>query len=133
MDTHGPFTIEQLFKLINEGKLMAGTCKKCGKIHFPPRQLCSECLSTEFEWTPIPTEGKLLTYTIIHIAPTQFQTMAPYGIGIIELDNGLKIPGMIKNAPLDKITVTMPLRIVLEPCNQTSQWPHWPRYHFEPL
>jgi uncharacterized OB-fold protein len=133
MDTHCPFTIEQLFKFINEGQLMAGKCKKCGKIHFPPRQLCNECLSTEFEWTQIPTQGKLLTYTIIHVAPTQFQTMAPYGIGIIELDDGVRIPGMIKNASLDKITVGMPLRIILESCNGTGQWPQWPRYHFEPL
>lgn len=128
-----PFTIEQLYKFMNEGKLMAGRCKKCGKIHFPPRQLCDECLSNEFEWTQIPTRGKLLTYTIIHIAPAQFQATAPYAIGIIGLDNGLKIPGMIKKAPIDKMEITMPLSVVLEPCTGTGPWPQWPKYHFEPL
>jgi len=133
MVAQAPFTIEQLCKFMNEGKLMAGKCKKCGKIHFPPRQLCDECLSNEFEWTQIPTMGKLLTYTVIHIAPAQFQAMAPYAIGIIGLDNGLKIPGMIKNVPLDKIRIMMPLCMVIEPCSGTGQWPQWPRYHFEPL
>lgn len=128
-----PFTIDQLYRFMNEGKLMAGRCKKCGKIHFPPRQLCDECLSNKFEWTQIPTRGKLLTYTIIHIAPAQFQAMTPYAIGIIGLDNGLKIPGMIKEAPIDKIEVKMPLSIVLEPCTGTGLWPQWPKYHFEPL
>jgi uncharacterized OB-fold protein len=132
MTAQDPFTIEQLFRFMNEGKLMAGRCKKCGKIHFPPRQLCDECLSNEFEWTQIPTEGKLLTYTIIHIAPTQFQTMAPYAIGIIGLDNGLRIPGMIKKARFAEIKITMPLFIHLEPCSGTGQWPQWPKYHFEP-
>lgn len=118
---------------MGEGKLMGGKCRKCGKIHFPPRPLCDQCLSKEFEWTQIPTEGKLLTYTIIHIAPAQFQSMAPYAMGIIRLDNGLKIPGMIKDAPLDKIRIGMPLSIVFEACSPTVQWPQWPRYHFKPM
>ncbi len=133
MSAQKPFTIEQLYKFMGEGKLMGGKCRKCGKIHFPPRQLCDQCLSKEFEWTHIPTEGKLLTYTIIHIAPAQFQSMAPYAIGIIRLDNELKIPGMIKDAPLDRITIGMPLSIVFEACSGTAQWPQWPRYHFKPM
>jgi uncharacterized OB-fold protein len=133
MSWQNPFTIEQLYKFMNEGKLMAGTCKKCGKIHFPPRQLCDQCLSKEFEWTQIPTRGKLLTYTIIHIAPTQFQAMAPYTIGIIELDNGLRIPGMIKNVPPERTKIGMPISIAFEACDANTQWPQWPRYHFEPL
>jgi uncharacterized OB-fold protein len=132
MSAQQPFTIEQLYKLMGEGKLMGGKCKKCGKTHFPPRPLCDECLSKEFEWTPIPTKGKLLTYTIIHIAPAQFQAMAPYAIGIIRFNNGLKIPGMIKDVALDKIKIGMPLSIVFEACNTTTQWPQWPRYHFKP-
>jgi hypothetical protein len=133
MSAQKPFTIEQLCKFMGEGKLMGGKCRKCGKIHFPPRPLCDQCLSKEFEWTQIPTEGKLLTYTIIHIAPAQFQSMAPYAMGIIRLDNGLKIPGMIKDAPLDKIRIGMPLSIVFEACSLTAQWPQWPRYHFKPM
>jgi hypothetical protein len=133
MSAQKPFTIEQLCKFMGEGKLMGGKCRKCGKIHFPPRPLCDQCLSKEFEWTQIPTEGKLLTYTIIHIAPAQFQSMAPYAMGIIRLDNGLKIPGMIKDAPLNKIRIGMPLSIVFEACSPTVQWPQWPRYHFKPM
>jgi uncharacterized OB-fold protein len=117
---------------MNEGKLMAGKCRKCGKIHFPPRPLCDQCLSKQFEWTPLPTTGELLTYTIIHIAPQQFQSMAPYAMGIIGLDNGVKIPGMIKHAPLDQIRIGMTLSVAFEPCTTTAQWPQWPRYHFRP-
>jgi uncharacterized OB-fold protein len=134
MSEQNPFTIEQLYKFMNEGKLMAGRCKECGKIYFPPRQLCTECLSKEFEWTQIPTQGKLLTYTIIHVAPTQFQAVAPYAVGILRLDNGLKIPGMIKGVPLDQTRIGMPLSIILEACKTTTQqWPQWPRYHFAPM
>jgi uncharacterized OB-fold protein len=118
---------------MDEGKLMAGRCKKCGKMHFPPRQLCDKCLSREFEWTQMPTQGRLLTYTIIHIAPTQFQAMAPYAMGIIELDNGPRILGMIQNMPLDQLKIGIPLSIAFEPHSETPQWPRWARFHFKPI
>ena len=132
MSTQKPFTIEQLWKSIGEGTLVGAKCRKCGKIHFPPRQLCDTCLSNELEWNHIPTEGTLQTYTIIYIAPAQFQAMAPYAIGIVGLANGLKIPGMIRNAPLDQIKIGMRLSIAFEPSDGTSQWPQWPRYYFKP-
>lgn len=132
MSTQKPFTIEQFWKSVGEGNLVAAKCRKCGKTHFPPRQLCTACLSNEFEWDRIPTEGTLLTYTIIHIAPAQFQAMAPYAIGIVGLANGLKIPGMIRNAPLDQIKIGMPLSIAFEPCVGAPQWPQWPKYYFKP-
>jgi len=127
------FTIEQFYKNISQKKLMGGKCRKCGKIHLPPRPLCDKCLSTEFEWVELPRTGKLLTYTIIHVAPTQFQNMTPYAVGIVQLENGVKIPGMIKDVPLDKIRVGMSLKMEFEETQPTQQWPQWPRYHFKPL
>ena len=132
MSEQTPFTIEQFYKYISQGKLMGGKCGKCGKIHLPPRPLCDKCFSKEFEWTEILPKGKLLTYTIIHVAPPQFQQMAPYAVGIIQLQNGLKIPGMIKEVDPKQIKIGMKLQIVFETSTATSQWPQWPRYHFKP-
>ena len=133
MSTQPPFTIEQFYKFIQQGKLMAGKCLRCGKIHLPPRPLCDNCFSQEFEWVEAPEKGKLLTYTIIHIAPTQFQALAPYAVGIIELDNGLRIPGMIQGAPQDQLKVGMAVTIDFGTCDTTQAWPQWPRYCFKPL
>ena len=133
MSAQTPFTIEQFYKFMQQGKLMAGKCLRCGKIHLPPRPLCDNCFSQEFEWVEAPEKGKLLTYTIIHIAPTQFQALAPYAVGIIELENGLRIPGMIQGAPQDQLKVGMAVTIDFGTCNTTQAWPQWPRYCFKPL
>lgn len=126
------FTIEQFYKNINQKKLAGGKCLKCGKIHLPPRPLCDRCLSMQFEWVELPQKGKLLTYTIIHVAPPKFQNMAPYAVGIIQLKNGVNLPGIIKGTPLDKIKIGLPLKIEFEEVPQTQQWPPWPRYYFKP-
>jgi uncharacterized protein len=126
-----PFTIEQFYKFLSQQKLMATKCQKCGKIHLPPRPLCDNCLTDKLEWLPVSGKGKLATYTVIYVAPTQFQAMAPYAVGIVELENGLKIPGIIQGLTQEQLEIGMSLTFDFGTCNN-SQWPVWPHYCFKP-
>ena len=130
MTETAPFTIDQFYKFLSEGKLMAGKCTHCGKIHLPPRPLCDKCFSQEFTWVEVTPKGKLLTYTIIHIAPQQFQDMTPYAVGIIQLENGAKLPGMITGTK--QLQIGMDLTVDFTTCTAAQPWPQWPRYCFKP-
>jgi len=132
MSEQNRFTIEEFYKHINQGKLLAGKCSKCGKVHLPPRPLCDNCYSKEFEWTEIPCTGKLVSYTIIHIAPAQFQSLAPYPVGIIQLENGLRLPGIIRDMAPESIKIGADLKMDFGTCASTQAWPQWPRYCFKP-
>jgi uncharacterized OB-fold protein len=132
MSATEPFTIEQFYKFLAQSKLMAGKCTRCGKIHLPPRPLCDNCFHQEFTWIPVSGKGKLLTYTVIHIAPQQFQALAPYAVGIMQLENGLKIPGMISGVAPEQLKIGMDLTIDFGTCSTAQQWPQWPRYCFKP-
>jgi uncharacterized protein len=132
MSTQTPFTIEQFYKFLGQQKLMAGKCLKCGKIHLPPRPMCDNCFSQEFEWVEVSGKGKLLTYTVISIAPEQFQALTPYAVGIVELENGLKIPGMIQGTNQEHLKIGMKLNLDFSTCNIPQKWPQWPRYCFKP-
>jgi uncharacterized OB-fold protein len=129
--TEAAFTIDQFYKYLAQSKLMAGKCMHCGKIHLPPRPLCDRCFHQEFNWLEIAGKGKLVTYTIIHVAPEQFQAMAPYAVGIVQLENGLKLPGMITSAT--QLRIGMKLIIDFTTCTATQPWPQWPRYCFKPV
>jgi uncharacterized OB-fold protein len=131
MTAEAPFTIEQFYKFLAQGKLMAGKCQHCGKIHLPPRPLCDNCFHQEFTWLEIAGKGKLVTYTIIHVAPQQFQHLAPYAVGIMQLENGLKLPGMI-TATQKQLQIGMDLTIDFTTCTAAQPWPQWPRYCFKP-
>ncbi|MDR2707405.1 MAG: Zn-ribbon domain-containing OB-fold protein [Nitrososphaerota archaeon] len=132
MSTTELFTIEQFYKYIAQGKLMAGKCLKCDKIHLPPRPLCDNCYNTQFDWLQISNKGKLLTYTIIHIAPTDFQTLVPYAIGILELDNGLKLSGIIHGVSQEQIKIGMTLTVDFNACDVPQNWPQWSKYCLKP-
>jgi len=92
-------------------RLEAGKCKQCGFIGFPKRLICPECQSREFETIRLSREGKLLTYTIIHVGPTKFNDQVPYAVGIIELKEGLRLLSQIADCDLEKIKTGMPVRI----------------------
>ena len=130
MSNPAPFTIDQFYKYLAKGKLMAGKCTHCGKIHLPPRPLCDNCFHQEFTWLEISGTGKLVTYTVIHVAPEQFQHLAPYAVGIVQLENGLKLPGMITGTT--QLQIGMTLTIDFTTCTNAQPWPQWPRYCFKP-
>ena len=102
-------------------RLEAGKCKKCGKIHFPPRVICNGCRSKEFETIKLSREGKLVTYTIIHVGPSQFVAQVPYAIGVVELKEGVKILSQITDCDLTKLSTGMKLKVEFRKIQQEGE------------
>jgi len=125
------FTIEQFYRFIAEKKIMAVKCENCGKILIPPRPLCPNCLSTSLKWIQLKGRGKLLTYTVIHVAPEKFQHLVPYIFGIVELDEGVRLPGIIQGVKPEDLKIGMTLEIDFK-VDIPQTWPQWPRYFFKP-
>jgi hypothetical protein len=124
--------VENFYKFCAERKLMAVKCKHCGALICPPRGLCPKCFTSSLEWTVLKGEGKLLTYTIIHFPPSQFQALAPYAVGIVRMDDGPHLPGMIKNIKIEDLQIGMRLQVDFETA-LPKEWPKWPRYFFKPV
>ena len=128
-----PFTIDSFYKFVDEGKLMATKCNKCGTLHLPPKPVCTNCYSTDLKWVPMTGKGKLLTYTVIHVAPKQFEKMTPYPVGIVKLDEGPQLLGMLRNIEQAELKIGMPLTVEFDKTpTAEAQWPTWSRYYFKP-
>ena len=135
-----PFTIESFYKFVGEGKLMAAKCNSCGAVILPPRPACTKCLSKDLKWIPVINECKLLTYTVIHVSPKEFESKVPYALGIVIFNAGGQLLGMIRDIEPNKLQVGMTLRVNFEtssaqttPPQTPPQWPQWPRFHFKPV
>jgi len=89
----------------------AAKCKKCGKLFFPPRLICDQCSSREFETVNLNREGKVVTFTVIRVAPSQFVDQAPYPIAIVELKDGIKICTQLADCDVDQIKIGMPVKL----------------------
>ncbi len=93
-------------------RLEAGKCTSCGYIAFPPRLICPKCKSKNFETIKLSDEGKILTFTIIRVSAEQFSKQTPFAVGIIELNDGVKITTQIVDTELDKIEIGKKVKIV---------------------
>lgn len=89
----------------------ANICAKCGVKYFPPRLICRECGCQDMEPTKIAERGKLLTYTVIRVPPHQFEDQAPYAVGIVELEDGVKLMAQIVDCGFGQLKTGMPLKL----------------------
>lgn len=92
-------------------RLEAAKCRGCGLVCFPPRVICPRCGSREFDKAKLAGSGKLLTYTIIRVAPQQFEDQAPYAAGIAELDDGVRLTAQIVDCDFSKLAVGMRVKV----------------------
>ena len=89
----------------------AAKCAACGKIHFPPRLVCSACRGTVFTKTALAPEGEVETFTIIRVPPSGFGAEAPYAVGIIRLDDGVKVTAQIVDVDLAELQIGQRVRV----------------------
>ncbi len=92
-------------------RLEAGKCTGCGKVYFPPRLVCPECKGREFETFRLAGTGKVATYTVIHVPATQFSDEAPFAVGVIQMDEGVRITSQIVDCDLASIRIGQPVRV----------------------
>ncbi len=46
-----------------------------------------------------------MTFTVIRVAPTRFTDQAPYAVGVIELDDGVKLTAQIVDCDVEKMGI----------------------------
>jgi uncharacterized OB-fold protein len=97
--------ISRFFKKLKEGRLTTTKCKECGKLLWPPRIVCPECLSDQLEWIDLGTEGELYAFTEVRLgAPLGFVQDAPFCVGIVKI-GGLLISTRIDDAKYEELKI----------------------------
>jgi uncharacterized OB-fold protein len=109
-----PYTkISAFAQHLKDGRLMGSRCTRCGETSFPPRADCAACLGAEFELVERSGKARLITFTKIVAAPTGFEEVAPYTVGVADLEDGGRILAwMGETIPESEIAIDMELQVV---------------------
>jgi uncharacterized OB-fold protein len=91
----GEMTAKAFNDYLGEGKIMGSRCNGCGAVQLPPRPVCPGCGKHEPDWIELQGEGTIQAYTIIAVPLTRLKESCPYTVGVVRLDDGPSISGMI--------------------------------------
>jgi len=117
--------IRDFVDYLENGRIMAKRCMGCGAKYYPPRADCARCLGSDMEWVEIPSEGKLLTFTQVFVPPEHYASapssmpfsrtrIEPTPVGIIEVEEGIRIMGFIPKTDAKKIRIGMSFKAAPE-------------------
>jgi uncharacterized OB-fold protein len=94
--------------------LLGSKCSACGEAFFPRRTRCANCGAEHLEELILSRRGKLYNYTIVHNATPGYSGPVPYGIGRIELPEGIAVTAPLTGCDLNTLKIGMQLELVLE-------------------
>lgn len=125
-------SIDQFYKYVGQRKLMAVRCRRCRKILLPPREFCPRCHSQNVYWIRLRGRGRIETFTIVHVGPPEFADKVPYVLGLVKLEEGVRIPTMIETKNIGLVKIGDPVLVDFDTKLHNS-WPTWARYFFRPV
>lgn len=71
------------------GELRVQRCSNCGTLRHPPRPMCAECTSLEWEPVALSGRGSIYSYAVYHHPQMEgFET--PYVVAVVELEEGVR-------------------------------------------
>lgn len=103
--------------------LIGTKCGNCGKVDFPPRAICPECGRKSvgrMERIRLGGKGAVVTYTVIHDAPAQFEIQKPYVMAIVEMDEGVRLTSQIIDVRPEEVKIGMRVQATFRKLGQEN-------------
>jgi uncharacterized OB-fold protein len=87
-----------LFVDADPPRLVVSSCPSCGALHFPAATSCPYCGAEGSLPTELAGQGRLWAFTAVSAAPPGYLGEVPFGFGVVELDEGLRVLGRLTEA-----------------------------------
>jgi len=101
-------------------QLIGGRCKSCGRYYFPRTNTVHipGCRNPDEEEVLLSPKGILRSYTWIYYeSPPPYRgpsPFVPYGIGLVELPEGINVVGMLSGCELKDLKTGMDVKLSIE-------------------
>jgi uncharacterized OB-fold protein len=113
--------------------LIGGQCSVCTRHHFPRLTMCPYCSSERVGERVLSTEGTLWGWTAVTAAPPGYLGEVPFGFGVVELPEGLRIISRLTEADPTRLTFGEAVALVLDPLHVDDEGRTIVTYAFAPV
>lgn len=102
---------QEFWDAAKQKRLLLQYDPEAGKYQFYPRAISLYTGKRNLEWRASAGKGTLFSYTETHIPTRGFEDMAPYLIALVELDEGVRLMGLLHNCSTDEVEIGMRVRL----------------------
>ena len=103
---------EPYWQSLRDGALQVQECSACGTRRLYPSPICRDCHSFEHRWVAVSGGGRVRSYCVTHrIGHPAFAELAPFVTVDVELEEGVRLSGMLLDAAPEAVAVGMPVRL----------------------
>ncbi len=124
----------------DDPRLIASRCKSCNSHFFPRSDVCQNpsCMNlVDMEEVTLSTRGKIWTYTYAYFPPPppfkSRQPFTPYGVGVIELAEGIKVLSMLTDCAQEDLKVGLDVELVVESQYEDEAGNEYLTWKFRPV
>lgn len=106
----------ELFRDCGDGsaRLLGGLCRSCSRHHFPRGEVCPYCSSDLTEAAELGPDGALWLFTSVLRPPPGYRGDVPFGFGIVDLDEGVRVVTRLTEAKTAELSTGQPMRLVVD-------------------
>ena len=107
---------ENLFRERADGSivLVGGYSPSSGRTHFPRLAACPYTGADDVEERELPTDGALWGWTAVTARPPGYDGALPFGFGVVELSDGLRVITRLTVADPDALSFGQPMHLVAD-------------------
>ncbi|HZR82527.1 MAG TPA: OB-fold domain-containing protein [Candidatus Binatia bacterium] len=96
-------------------RLLAGRCPACGDHHFPAGDTCPYCGRDGCQIVAIGATGTLSLFTVVNARPPGYRGPVPYGFGIVDLPEGMRVVTRLSETRLERMRPGQPVALEIAP------------------
>jgi uncharacterized protein len=118
--------------LFTDRHLVGGRCGACERYHFPTAGICPYCGSDDTASVELSDTGTLWGWTAVTAAALGFRGEVPFGFGVVELPEGIRVISRIEETDPARLSFGMPVRFALAPLHTDDDGAQVVTYAFVP-
>jgi uncharacterized OB-fold protein len=123
---------EGLFTDGDPPSLLGSACTACGAHHFPRQETCPYCSVEDSRPVELSRHGKLWSWTAVTAPPPGYTGEIPFGIGVVELPEGIRVITRLTVSDPAALTLEAPMELRIVPLHADAEGNDVVTYAFTP-
>ncbi|OBA77972.1 nucleic acid-binding protein [Mycobacterium sp. 1164966.3] len=95
---------------LRDNKLLIQRCGRCGELRHPPRPMCPNCRS--LDWDAVESSGRGTVYSYVMPHQPRFPFFDyPYIVVLVELEEGVRLVSNLTDIDPSEVTAGLPVEV----------------------